>query len=111
MRERRAVRFICFRVEDLPDLAHYGLEFFVPRVKVRRYANARSRAKVHQKIAAQKLGCYLLAVRNIDHNRSAALDRLLGTIDLEARVFGDLDQTSCLPDRLLANLLDSDLVN
>src|SRR5438309_11901955 len=78
---------------------------------MRRYANACAWAKVDQEIAAQKLSRHLLAVRNIDHHRSASLGNVLWTVDLEACVFGKLDQPRRLSYRLFSNVCHSDLIH
>src|SRR5947209_3748351 len=110
-RSRRLVRGVGARVYDASHLADDVFEFFVLRVEVRRDAYACAGAVVNDYLAAYEFARDGGRVLDRDGYRAASLRGVARACDAEARLFGQPDETLCLPHALGANLFDADVVD
>src|SRR5436189_113397 len=111
LRHRLQVTLVSARPEYLVDLVDAGLELRVHRVEVRRHADARLRAVVHEDVARDELLADGLAVSDIDRDRAAALLGALGRRHAEALLAREFDEARGLAHRLAADRLRSDALD
>src|SRR5689334_12689712 len=110
MRDRRAVLFPSPGFQDFFHLREREVALVLAIEKMGREAHARFGAVVHKNFAREQFSANFVGVRAIDGNGSSTLCRILRRIDVPAAPFRSIDEARSHAQRLLANGLDSDLI-
>src|SRR5947208_7603647 len=103
MRGGYGVAFPGARSQNVGNLLHREVNFLVAIVEVRRKANARLGAVVHQNVARQQFAHHFGGVRAFDGNGAAAFSRIGRGVHAPAAGLRTCDQARRLADGLLAD--------
>src|SRR5690349_15993172 len=110
MRDRRGVLFPGPGFQDFFHLREREVAFVLAIVKMRREAHAGFGAVIHEDFARQQFAANFVGMRAIHRNGSGAFGGIFWCVDLPAARLRAFNEPRGHAQRILANGLDSDLI-